>query len=136
MNLSVKKYKFLPVSFFTILLLAIFLACGLISPALEYNTIQVSSGNPDSESLSIYGEDLSDLNGWLTKKQKTEDPGKNISPDTIIPISPIRLKLEDPDYDVRYEKGSIMPWDEIRSIYLRRQIPSTNLAAISWHSVG
>jgi hypothetical protein len=53
--------------------------------------------------------------------------------DSISQENPLRIRLQDPNYDVRFEKGSLQPWHDIRSIYLRRTIPVTHLAAIKIH---
>lgn len=116
--------------------MVIFVAFGFNSLVFDYGMTQKSFGNVEIESLSQLGEDLSDQKKWFGKKKKTEEPTNDNLPDTLLPMDPIRLKLEDPDYDVRYEKGSIKPWHEIRSIYLRRQISPSNLAAITSYSVG
>jgi hypothetical protein len=49
--------------------------------------------------------------------------------DSISQENPLRIRLQDPNYDVRFERGSLQPWHDIRSIYLRRTIPVMHLAA-------
>jgi hypothetical protein len=50
--------------------------------------------------------------------------------DSISQENSLRIRLQDPNYDVRFERGSLQPWHDIRSIYLRRTIPVTHLAVI------
>ncbi len=50
--------------------------------------------------------------------------------DSIQPGNYLRKRLEDPNYDSRYDRGTLQPWHDIRSIYLRRTIPNNHLASL------
>lgn len=50
--------------------------------------------------------------------------------DSIQPGDFLRKRLEDPNYDSRYDRGTLQPWHDIRSIYLRRTIPNNHLASL------
>jgi hypothetical protein len=40
----------------------------------------------------------------------------------------MRDRLLDPGYDVRFNRGTILPWHDTKSTYLRRTIPTSHLA--------
>jgi hypothetical protein len=128
-----RKYELLSFAFVSILM--IFMCIDGFHFA-GFDNLKDFTGHTEVENLAYSGEDLLSEKGWFGKRKKTENPENNNLSDTILPADPIRLKLEDPDYDVRYEKGSIKPWHEIRSIYLRRQISPSNLAFISYPCAG
>lgn len=50
------------------------------------------------------------------------------SGDTLLAPVPLRQRLNDPNYDIRFERGALQPWHDTRSIYLRRTIPLSQLA--------
>lgn len=50
--------------------------------------------------------------------------------DSISQETPINIRLQDPNFDVRREKGRRQPWHDTKSIYLRRTIPVLHLAAV------
>jgi hypothetical protein len=47
----------------------------------------------------------------------------NIETDTIQTSDPIHIRLMDPGFDVRFRRGTIRPWHDTGSPYLRRTIP-------------
>lgn len=59
---------------------------------------------------------------------KTEKPEESSGDTLIVPV-PLRQRLNDPNYDTRFERGALQPWHDTRSIYLRRTIPLSQLAA-------
>ncbi len=118
-----------------IVLFTIIAGCNIILAVADHSKMEDCLSNREIKTISFLGEEsLSDQRGKSGKK-KQQQPIKDNLPDTILPFDHIRLKLEDPDYDVRYEKGSIKPWHEIKSIYLKRQISPSNFAAIPSHYV-
>lgn len=62
----------------------------------------------------------------LKKKENREENAG----DTIELPVPMHQKLNDPNYDTRYDRGSIQPWHDLKSIYLRRTIPLSQLALL------
>ncbi|MFW5758058.1 MAG: hypothetical protein ACOCYO_05180 [Bacteroidota bacterium] len=48
--------------------------------------------------------------------------------DTIYVPRQIRQRLENPTYDIRFNKGSIKPWHDRKSIYIKRMILMSTLA--------
>ncbi len=63
----------------------------------------------------------------IPRDQKLQE---NSLHDTIIAPLPLRQRLDDPNYDTRFERGALQPWHDTKSIYLRRTIPLSQLAAL------
>jgi len=50
--------------------------------------------------------------------------------DSVLPANDVQRRLEDPDFDIRFERGVMQPWHDRKSIYPRRTIPLSHLAMI------
>jgi hypothetical protein len=66
-------------------------------------------------------------NHGLLVDEKTREVNLN---DSISQEIPVNIRLLDPNFDVRREKGRRQPWHDTKSIYLRRTVPVINLAAV------
>lgn len=75
---------------------------------------QVMADKPEPNSMENAGE---------SQENQVQDEEN----DAIVPVY-IRKRLENPDYDVRYENGTIQPWHDTRSIYPYRKILLSRLA--------
>lgn len=54
----------------------------------------------------------------------------NSSNDSIIPDANQPGRWENPELDTRFNRGTIQPWHDTRSIYLRRSVPPSHLACL------
>jgi hypothetical protein len=50
--------------------------------------------------------------------------------DTILPANDVQRKLDDPDFDIRFERGVMQPWHDRKSVYPRRSVPLSQLAMV------
>ncbi len=64
------------------------------------------------------------------EKNSPKPVPKSVTPssDTIRVPEHIRQRLDNPTYDTRFNKGSMKPWDDRKSIYIRRTILMSTLA--------
>lgn len=54
----------------------------------------------------------------------------NSSNDSLLPHDNHPPRWDDPNIDTRFDRGTLQPWHDTRSIYLRRTVPISNLAFI------
>lgn len=52
--------------------------------------------------------------------------------DSLPAPHPVHERLQDPDFDVRFNRGKLQPWHDIKSVYPRRTIPMSLLATIPY----
>ncbi len=64
------------------------------------------------------------------KVNPSKPPAESVSSpkDTTYIPNHIRQRLENPAFDIRFNKGTLKPWHDRKSIYIRRMILMSTLA--------
>lgn len=58
-----------------------------------------------------------------------ETNSEDVITDSVSSGNSNKIRLQDPQFDVRYERGVLKPWHDVKSFYLRRTIPVKHLAS-------